>query len=85
MICVMCGVNNHFETTIPPCVVQLDLVYMCIHFSYFRDSLIVSLGNCMTSIFGGFVIFSYIGYMAGQLQTEVGKVATHGKYLSASL
>ena len=39
----------------------------------------------MTSIFGGFVIFSYLGYMAGQLQTEVGKVATHGKYLSASL
>ena len=35
----------------------------------------------MTSIFGGFVIFSYLGYMAGQLQTEVGKVATHGKYM----
>ena len=33
----------------------------------------------MTSIFGGFVIFSYLGYMAGQLKTEVGKVATHGK------
>ncbi|WAR24980.1 SC6A5-like protein [Mya arenaria] len=42
------------------------------------DSLFVSLGNCMTSIFGGFVIFSYIGFMAGQLGVTVDKVATDG-------
>jgi hypothetical protein len=38
----------------------------------------VSLGNCMTSIFGGFVIFSYIGFMAGQLDVKVDEVATSG-------
>lgn len=32
----------------------------------------------MTSIFGGFVIFSYLGYMAGQLKTDVSKVAADG-------
>lgn len=33
----------------------------------------------MTSIFGGFVIFSYLGYMAGQLEVDVKDVATDGE------
>ena len=43
--------------------------------------MIVSLGNCMTSIFGGFVIFSFIGYMAGQLKVGVDHVADNGKWM----
>ncbi|XP_060590649.1 sodium- and chloride-dependent glycine transporter 1-like [Ruditapes philippinarum] len=52
--------------------------YNRFHNNIVRDSLIVSLGNCMTSIFGGFVIFSYIGFMAGQLDVKVDEVATSG-------
>lgn len=33
----------------------------------------------MTSIFGGFVIFSFIGYMAGQLKVTVDHVADDGE------
>ncbi|XP_052782178.1 sodium-dependent proline transporter-like [Mya arenaria] len=52
--------------------------YNRFHNNHVGDSLFVSLGNCMTSIFGGFVIFSYIGFMAGQLGVTVDKVATDG-------
>ncbi|KAL4226537.1 hypothetical protein ACF0H5_014522 [Mactra antiquata] len=52
--------------------------YNRFHNNIVRDSLIVSLGNCMTSIFGGFVIFSFIGFMAGQLGVDVDDVATSG-------
>ena len=46
---------------------------------YDRDSLIVSFGNCLTSIFAGFVIFSFLGFMAGELNTTVEKVVDSGK------
>ena len=36
----------------------------------------------MTSIFGGFVIFSYLGYMAGQLQVDVKDVAADGELVN---
>ena len=43
-----------------------------------RDSLIVSLGNCLTSFFAGFVIFSYLGFLSGELGVEVKDVAASG-------
>ncbi len=45
---------------------------------FFRDTLIVSIGNCSTSIFAGFVIFSFLGFMAHEMETTVEKVAASG-------
>ena len=50
-------------------------------FSCFRDSIIVSAGDCLTSIFGGIVIFSFIGYMAHVLQAPIDSVATQGRQI----
>ena len=36
-----------------------------------RDTLIVCIGNCLTSFFAGFVIFSVLGNMAHILNTDV--------------
>ena len=49
-----------------------------------RDSIIVSLGDCLTSIFGGIVIFSFIGYMAHVLQAPIDSVATQGNFVIVS-
>ena len=45
----------------------------------FRDTLVVTLVNCLTSIFAGFVIFSFIGFMAGEMNTEVENVVDKGQ------
>ena len=45
----------------------------------YRDSLIVGIINCGTSIFAGFVIFSILGFIAHEKGTTVDKVATDGK------
>jgi SNF family Na+-dependent transporter len=42
------------------------------------DALIVSFSNIMTSIFAGFAVFSVIGYLAFQSDTEVSKVVDQG-------
>lgn len=44
----------------------------------YRDALIVSIGGCLTSFFAGFVIFAYLGHMAGKLGKGVEDVATDG-------
>ena len=57
------------------------------HFSRFhnnilRDTVIVCIGNCLTSFIAGFAIFSILGYMATQLGVEVPDVATAGTGLA---
>ena len=44
----------------------------------FRDAIIVSVMDCLTSIFAGLVIFSIIGYMAAELGKDVSEVAAEG-------
>ena len=44
-----------------------------------RDTLIVSLINCGTSLFAGFVIFTMMGYMGHVLDISVDKVVKGGE------
>ncbi len=48
---------------------------------YFRDAIIVSLVNCGTSFYAGFVTFTVLGFMAHDLNVPVPEVATSGKYI----
>ncbi|CAH1797534.1 unnamed protein product [Owenia fusiformis] len=47
-----------------------------------RDSIVVAIGNCFTSVFAGFVLFSIIGFMAHELDTDISEVATQGAGLA---
>lgn len=42
--------------------------------------MIVTLGDCLTSFFAGFVIFAVLGYMANQQGVEVPEVVKSGMY-----
>uniref|UniRef100_A0A671R244 Transporter n=1 Tax=Sinocyclocheilus anshuiensis TaxID=1608454 RepID=A0A671R244_9TELE len=44
----------------------------------YRDAILTSTINCVTSFFSGFAIFSVLGYMAHQHQVNVKDVATEG-------
>ncbi|XP_048586051.1 sodium- and chloride-dependent GABA transporter 1 isoform X2 [Nematostella vectensis] len=44
----------------------------------YRDAMVISLVNCCTSIFAGFVIFSIVGHMAHIQDKSVSEVASQG-------
>ncbi|XP_059155826.1 sodium- and chloride-dependent glycine transporter 2-like [Physella acuta] len=48
----------------------------------YRDSMIVPLVNCGTSVFAGFAIFSVLGYMAHEANTSVDEIVTQGPGLT---
>ncbi|XP_067651823.1 sodium- and chloride-dependent glycine transporter 1-like [Haliotis asinina] len=48
----------------------------------FRDSIIVSLADGLTSFYSGFVIFSVVGFMAKETNTSVTELATQGPGLA---
>ena len=45
---------------------------------YYRDMVIVTLGDCLTSFFAGFVIFAVLGYMANEQGVPVPDVVKSG-------
>ena len=56
-----------------------------IYFFSFRDAIIVATGDCLTSIFAGFVIFAIIGYMAKDMGVDISEVATQGNVLNEQI
>ena len=51
--------------------------YLC-----FRDTLVVAVINGATSIFAGFVVFSFLGYLSYELEEPIEDVATSGSYFN---
>lgn len=56
--------------------------YNKFHNNCLLDSILVSIMDCLTSVFAGLVIFAIIGYMAHQLHLGVHEVATEGAGLA---
>ena len=63
--------SDHTCSKAPVCMLQLT-GYI------FRDCFIIASVNSGTSIFGGFAVFSVLGFMAAQQNTTVAEVAESG-------
>ncbi|ELU12784.1 hypothetical protein CAPTEDRAFT_109384 [Capitella teleta] len=56
--------------------------YNHLHNNVFKDSIIVAVGNCSTSLMAGFVVFSVLGHLAHVLGKNVDEIATSGSGLA---
>lgn len=56
--------------------------YNKFHNNVYRDTMIVAIGNCLTSFVAGFAIFSILGHLAFILDREVKDVAKSGSGLA---
>ena len=59
--------------------------FIFFYFSVDRDSLLVAILNCLTSLFAGFVIFAIVGFMAHDAGKEVDQVVTQGMISTPTL
>ena len=72
----LCNPEQLLKTTLFFLAHDIDLLL------YFRDAVIVTIINCSTSIFAGFVIFSVLGHMSLILHKDVSEVAQSGPGLA---
>lgn len=56
--------------------------YNDFHNNCLRDAFVVGIGDALTSIFGGVVIFGVLGYMSHELLVPIDEVATQGAGLA---
>ena len=56
--------------------------YNKFHNNVLRDTMIVCFGNCLTSVFAGFCIFSVLGFLATELEVDVEDVVQSGTGLA---
>jgi len=56
--------------------------YNQFHNNILRDTLVVCIGNCMTSFIAGFAIFSVLGFMANEIGLDVEDVVSSGTGLA---
>lgn len=64
-------------------VVIFDFVqYNRFHNNCYRDAMIIAIGNYLTSIFSGLVVFAILGFMAHKAGVEVKDVVTAGPGLT---
>ena len=59
--------------------VILARLYVALYSVYFRNSFIVMTANCLTSLFGGLVVFAVLGFMAHETHQPIDKVVSSGK------
>ena len=43
-----------------------------------RDAILISISNCATSVFAGFVVFAYMGYLSHTTGLAIDKVVQQG-------
>lgn len=70
----------HLSTSSTTTVTGLD---QSIYDEYFlthqnRDAILTSCVNSLTSFYSGFVIFTYLGYMAAKMDKDIENVASEG-------
>ncbi len=49
-------------------------------FVYYRDAILVGIGNALTSLYSGFVIFSVLGYMSHIKGAKLEDVTSKGMF-----